>query len=480
MLHAGDYKNSHIQYNLGLFLYDKKTLRYVVDKRLDKKLFSLAPSTNVNGLFVRDQFDYSSPMNDHDLDTTGIPATRFLKEDFFNRLGNSLILDPTLPLKDFVREYTCLEHIKKTLMDHPAFHSSPTEAPVTVNNIESTNEEIGFGGHTDDNAYATLSSPESPPPMNDDVRRSKRDNVSFPSNLLGKYYSDLNIFNFGEFSFLDTISNHAFMSGLFYTSGFINSVEYYEDLLKMVMHMPTNTPAKDENGRRQLPRFNAMGTSRIPNKFERHLKNLEKRCKGSKSPISLSKSEFRKIMKKIKVVAGSEVSGGTGICLNPNDYVNEYMEGGKIDDEDDDFTPFVGLYITFGRRMASFLNADANQSILIGKYGFPTMNPEDYYLKLSPDFNKKKIQHVQIYSDLVAPVVRVGGSLLNLLDIVSTDSQNIIHRPYAKTQYRPLRNNTIESVSMIITDTEGKDIRFEDPRASASFELHIRPVKHGL
>ena len=177
MLHAGDYKNSHIQYNLGLFLYDKKTSRYVVDKRLDKKLFSLAPSTNENGLFVHDQFDYSSPMNDHDLDTTGIPATRFLKEDFFNRLGNSLILDPTLPLKDFVREYTCLEHIKKTLMDHPAFHSSPTEAPVTVNNIESTNEEIGFGGHTDDNAYATLSSPESPPPMNDDVRRSKRDNV---------------------------------------------------------------------------------------------------------------------------------------------------------------------------------------------------------------------------------------------------------------------------------------------------------------
>merc|ERR1739842_196234 len=100
ILHGGDYEDSFIQYNLAQFHYDKTQCRYTPLKRTVKKLFRLAPRTNLNGLWAADEktgaaaaaFDFNSPLNDTDLDNTGVPALRARKEAFINRLASSLVL----------------------------------------------------------------------------------------------------------------------------------------------------------------------------------------------------------------------------------------------------------------------------------------------------------------------------------------------------------------------------------------------------
>ena len=97
------------------------------------------------------------------------------------------------------------------------------------------------------------------------------------------------------------------------------------------------------------------------------------------------------------------------------------------------YSDFIGIYTTFGSRMASFLNIDTAQSILIGIYGFPHMDPFKYHLKLSPDFTKGRINQVMFFSDLLSHQVRVGGQLTNLLDVLTTNSPGVINRQNAKT-----------------------------------------------
>ena len=105
------------------------------------------------------------------------------------------------------------------------------------------------------------------------------------------------------------------------------------------------------------------------------------------------------------------------------------------------------------------------------------MDPSQYFLKLSPDFSKGKIKQVCVYSDLVSHSVRVGGQLTNLLDVISSNSPHVLHRQNAKTHYRPLKDTSIASLSMILTDMHGKRIMFERERDIATLELHIKPVE---
>ena len=54
ILHGGDYEDSFIQYNLAQFHYDKTQCRYTPTERTVKRLFRLAPRTNLNGLWAAD------------------------------------------------------------------------------------------------------------------------------------------------------------------------------------------------------------------------------------------------------------------------------------------------------------------------------------------------------------------------------------------------------------------------------------------
>ena len=80
-----------------------------------------------------------------------------------------------------------------------------------------------------------------------------------------------------------------------------------------------------------------------------------------------------------------------------------------------------------------------------------------------------------VYSDVVKPTIRVGDFNTNLLDVISVDDSDIVHRPYVGSGNRPLRKHTIDSVAIHCTDDRGKPIYFER-NAKSTFELHITPA----
>ena len=138
-------------------------------------------------------------------------------------------------------------------------------------------------------------------------------------------------------------------------------------------------------------------------------------------------------------------------------------------------TPFMGIYITLGENMAKFFNLKKDQILLVGVYGVPSneLNTE-FYLKLTPDFKKRKIEKFCVYSDIVNPEIRFGDEITNLLDLISVDTGNNIYRQMVPTQYKPLKHPFITSVSISVTDIDGFPIIFEDDVAT-TFELQIRP-----
>ena len=127
--------------------------------------------------------------------------------------------------------------------------------------------------------------------------------------------------------------------------------------------------------------------------------------------------------------------------------------------------------------MSRFLGVDENQIILIGHYGFPTTEtPQNYYIKITPDFRKKKIETIMLYTDIVSPSTRVGGLQTNILDIISAPNTGTIQRSMAQGQYRPLRNHEITHITIEIYNRDGDVIHYPKDSFSA-VELKIRPVR---
>ena len=111
----------------------------------------------------------------------------------------------------------------------------------------------------------------------------------------------------------------------------------------------------------------------------------------------------------------------------------------------------------------------------MGTYGIPHReNHRDFYLKLTPDFKKRKIEKCCVYSDIVNPTIRFGDQVTNLLDMVSVNTGKKIFRQMAPTQFKPLKNPFITSVSVSVNDLNGDPIIFENDAVS-TFELQIRP-----
>lgn len=170
----------------------------------------------------------------------------------------------------------------------------------------------------------------------------------------------------------------------------------------------------------------------------------------------------------------SRIRENVGPYTKPNKKVKKYMDATSENNKKN--TPFIGVFITFGKNMARFFNVDVDQFILIANYGFSSVQWKDFYLKLTPNFTKKKIDKMMIYSDLVCPTIRVGGHLTNLLDIVSVPNESIIQKQLTSGHYRPLKNHKINSVSMMATDQDGEIINFEK-NSHIAYELDIRPIQ---
>ena len=137
--------------------------------------------------------------------------------------------------------------------------------------------------------------------------------------------------------------------------------------------------------------------------------------------------------------------------------------------------PFLGIFITFGKRMAKFFGVEEDEMLLIAHHGGTDGKIPNYLHKLTPDFSMPEISTLMIYSDAVLPKIPVGDSMTNLLDIISTSNGQTFQRSNAVGLFRPLKNHVIKSISIAIFDRDGDKVFFPKDSFTA-LELEIRPA----
>ena len=137
--------------------------------------------------------------------------------------------------------------------------------------------------------------------------------------------------------------------------------------------------------------------------------------------------------------------------------------------------PFLGIFITFGKRMSKFFGVEEGETLLMSHHGGTNGKIPNYLHKLTLDFSMPEISTLMIYSDVILPKIPVGDSMTNLLDIISTSNGQTFQRSNAVGLFRPLKNHVIKSISIAIFDRDGDKIFFPKDSYTA-LELEIRPV----
>ena len=452
---GGDYINSCLEYNIGFFIHDPNKQSYVLDQSSVKRLFTLAPEVNIDGIFDNEEYhlfkyNVNDPSNDIRNDIVGgKPSLRALKENFIHDLGMSLKLNEKQKDKTILnREMINLKVFKDML--------------------------------------------------------AKRNDKLPPHNLFGRFFSDLNYFLLDEFSFLSQEDNMAFFMRLMLDVDY-GALMY--DHMKLSAQLPWNT-AEEMND-------NTNGIGDMTEVVTEHLETLDSQCSGLNKYHSYTNDELRTILrgdskpatvqniikracqsgnkKKIKKRKRNKTDNGDNTSrsvrsVEDTDGMSDLNKASADEEEEEgvssssssvkvvDNQPFMGIFVTFGKRMARFFNIKPSQYVLLAHFGFPTVNHSDYYIKLTPNFRKSKIEKLMIYSNIVKPNIRVGDYLTNLLDTISVTNSNIIHRPYAVGSNKPLRNHVIDSVSIVCADDKGNMIHFEN-NTESTFELHIKPIE---
>merc|ERR1711895_178787 len=70
----------------------------------------------------------------------------------------------------------------------------------------------------------------------------------------------------------------------------------------------------------------------------------------------------------------------------------------KIDDVESK-TPFLGIFVTFGKHMSKFFGVDEDETLVIGQHrNISVREMSNFYHKLTPDFNKPEITTLMVYS----------------------------------------------------------------------------------
>ena len=190
-------------------------------------------------------------------------------------------------------------------------------------------------------------------------------------------------------------------------------------------------------------------------KFLKHIRALESQCDRLSFIRSYTDKQIRKLEKTGALKKGGELLKSCNTSITES---NDTMETNARHPRNpsnnntsaivERYAPIMAIFVKFGKKFARFLSIDKDQLLLIGHSGFPTMNASDYYLKMTPNFTKKRAQTIMIYSDIVQPSIRVAGFQTNLLDIVSVKDSSIIQRPLSAGLYRPLKDHKIHSISI--------------------------------
>ena len=134
------------------------------------------------------------------------------------------------------------------------------------------------------------------------------------------------------------------------------------------------------------------------------------------------------------------------------------------------------VYITFGSKMTRLLNLNVGEYIISMICGFPKICPYQYRYPIHLNYYKENVSSILIYTDLVGTSVRIGGSVTNLLEILSfSKSGNVLHTSTKPLQtFRPLKHNTFKKASVEIRTLNGELINFPDEMDSI-IEIYIRP-----
>ena len=442
ILKGNDYEYSYIAYNIGQFVYDPYTRKYKLQEELNKELFRLAPNKDFEGLF--DSEDtlknlYQIIPNDNSLrDLMGNPSLKIQKENLINRISKSLRLDSKS--KTFRKDLKLLYHLKRYL--HLAEHNA--------NKFDGDNNLMA-NWYSQFNGLLFADLKHVPQEKMYDLMLYMMSNVNFPPN---------------KFTYL-----------------LKSSSQYME----------------------ALPYPRAEGTSILSDvkaeRFVNHIKRLAKKCDGLSLYIGAYSDDVIKtfirsgilqkgsgLLKKcedninVDEVADIDITtpsdeNGTNAITNKRKLIKVPSIENPENNDVQPNAPLLGIYVTFGRKMAKFLAIEENQIILVGHYGFPTSEtPQNYFLKITPDFHKTKVNTIMVYSDIVKPSIRVAGLQTNILDIISVPNTGTIQRTMAQAQFRPLRNHEITDITIEMYNRDGDSIHYAKDSYSA-LELKIRPVK---
>ena len=111
--------------------------------------------------------------------------------------------------------------------------------------------------------------------------------------------------------------------------------------------------------------------------------------------------------------------------------------------------------------------------------GSTETNLEQYYFKLTPDFEKTRVDKLIVYSDIVSKSIVYGGQKTNTLELISSsDSKSeTLSRKNKTPEFKPISHNSFDGVAMKITHCDGTAVQFDsDPDKASVLEICIKTV----
>ena len=186
ILGKNDFKNSYVSYNIGSFRWSNSRRTYILKKDTEVELFKISPNKSFSGLDINEIPSSYTAYDNIEVDITGKPAIRIIKEKFISDIGLSYKLNEN-DNPNFIREQKLLNSIKINIAKSPNFH----EWGLTSN-----------------------------------------------QNLLIRYFADLNFLIFSNLAHLDKMESVVFLTSLMKLSEKYSMEKYVSIMEKVLLDPP--------------------------------------------------------------------------------------------------------------------------------------------------------------------------------------------------------------------------------------------------
>ena len=465
-LHCPSYQNtlvkndsasSFIQYNLGLFNYNHVKKDYVLDKNSVTPLWKLVPNDSLVGIgFEKELSDYNNNNNNNNVRISDnfkareAHKTRHLK--FIEKLNSCLMLDKTM---DINSQRACLSKYKDTLKH---FNIGGPSGGLMANYSYGQNRlefpNLNKVPHFD--RYKLINSFINVKRQVDGIKDK------------GKIYDVETVMHFNNRLFKTNDPN------IRRDSTFIK--KHVDKVLNRFPFFKTgqgnsNKRNRDESNRdAYAPSVSDISNTRNTREVNDKEDPLDENTNDLDDEIMSSGNKTKEKNEETEVFLNDDPRFDLThrFSLAPS---NSLAAPPTTANFEDISKPIIGFYISFGNRMKYFLNLE-DEMILIGYAGFAVGDPLKFNQKITPNFSKKLIKTLFVYSNLVASNIRVGDHMTNLLDIV-TFGKNIHNKSSSLHVYKPLANKYFSAAAVAITDENGVLISFPNELYTA-LEIVVR------